>query len=429
MRCQKNTLNLCMKINELQNRKVVIFGYGREGQATLLALRARGIEQMVVTDEKVLEVPEFMLIDEVVIDDQTVVVKAPGIPLMNLWITKWRAAGAVITSSTNIFLAERKGRGKLIGVTGTKGKSTTSALLAHVIKEAGLPVKLVGNIGVPSISEVEAADETRFVIEMSSYQLADLEIAPDIGVILNLYEEHMDWHGSVDEYQKAKLRLGEVMTTNDILVYNANFPRLAELGDTTEAWPCPIDYADREALHSLQLLGEHNRENACAVLAVAQVLRIHEDVVKEAFASFKPLPHRLQEVGQIGEVLFVNDSISTTPESAMAAINVYADKPLTIILGGQDRGYNFTELAKRLSTLTNVLALVMPGGERVFAALEGAGVAAERVATLEEAVEKTLAHLTSGGVCLLSPASPSYGQFKNFEERGRMFMEAVKKIA
>ncbi len=418
-----------MKINDLKNKKVVIFGYGREGQATLVALRNRGIGQIVVTDEKTLDVPEFVAVDEVTVDAETVVIKAPGIPLTNSMIVKWREAGAVITSSTNIFIAERKGRGKLIGVTGTKGKSTTSALLAHVLVTAGLPVRLVGNIGVPSISEVEATDDTIFVLEMSSYQLADLEVAPNIGIILNLYEEHMDWHGSVDEYQKAKLRLGEVMTMNDTLVYNAKFPRLAELGDKTEAWPCPIDFIEREVLHSLKLLGEHNRENACAVLEVAKILRIDENVVKEAFASFEPLPHRLQEVGKIGEVLFVNDSISTTPESAMAAIEVYADNPLTIILGGQDRGYNFTELAKRLSKVDNVLALVMPGGERVFTALEEAGVAAERVATLDEAVAKSLAHLSNGGVCLLSPASPSYGQFKNFEERGRMFAEVVKKIA
>ncbi len=415
-----------MKINELKDKKIVIFGYGREGRATLLALRARGIENIVVTDEKALEVPEFVRIDEVMADAQTVVIKAPGIPPSNSWIVKWREAGATITSSTNIFLAERKGRGKIIGVTGTKGKSTTSALLAHVLATAGLSVKLVGNIGVSSISEVEAAEETIFVLEMSSYQLADLEIAPDIGVILNLYEEHMDWHGSVDEYQKAKLRLGEMMTVNDTLVYNPKFPRLVELGEKTEAWPCPIDFADREVLHSLKLLGEHNRENACAVLEVAKLMQIDEEIVKTAFASFEPLPHRLQFIAEVRGVQFVNDSISTTPESAMAAIDVYADKPLAIILGGQDRGYNFTELAKRLSKIDNVLALVMPGGERIFAALADEGVAAERVATLDEAVEKSLAHLVNGGVCLLSPASPSYGQFKNFEERGRLFAEAVE---
>ena len=415
-----------MKINELKGKKVVIFGYGREGQATLAVLRARGVADIVMTDEKTLDVPEFVKVDEVIVDAETVVIKAPGIPLSNRFIIKWKSEGAVITSSTNIFLAERKGRGKIIGVTGTKGKSTTSALLAHVIKEAGLPVKLVGNIGVPSIGEVEAVEETIFVIEMSSYQLADLEIAPDIGVILNLYEEHMDWHGSVTEYQKAKVRLGEVMTMDDTLVYNPKFPQLAELGEKTEAWPVPIDFTDREILHSLKLLGEHNRENACAVLEVAKILRLDEGIVGAALASFEPLPHRLQEVGKIGEVLFVNDSISTTPESAMAAIDVYADKPLAIILGGQDRGYNFTELAKKLSEVDDVLALVMPGGERVFVALELAGVAAERVMTLDEAVAKSLAHLSNGGVCLLSPASPSYGQFKNFEERGRMFMEAVE---
>ncbi len=416
-----------MGINDSKDKRVVIFGYGREGQATLAALRARGVIDVVVTDEKNIDVPEFVKVDDVVIDGQTVVIKAPGIPLSNLWIAKWQKAGAVITSSTNIFMAERKGRGKIVGVTGTKGKSTTASLLAHVIGEAGKPVKLVGNIGVPSISEIGADDETIFVVEMSSYQLADLEIAPDIGVILNLYEEHMDWHGSVGEYQQAKMRIGEVMTIGDVLVYNAKFLQLVELAGRVQAQARPIVEGEDEMLNSLKLLGEHNKENARAVLTVARILNIDDEVTEKAFASFQPLPHRLQFIAEVRGVQFVNDSISTTPESAMAAIDVYAGKPLVIILGGQDRGYNFEQLAKRLSAIDEVLALVMPGGDNVFAALADEGVAAERVSTLDEAVEKSLVHLVKGGVCLLSPASPSYGQFKNFEERGRMFAEAVRR--
>jgi UDP-N-acetylmuramoylalanine--D-glutamate ligase len=416
-----------MKISELKSKKIIIFGYGREGQATLVALRSRGVVDIVVTDEQIIEVTEFVVPEKIVVDEQTVVIKAPGIPLSNKFVEKWRGEGAVITSSTNIFLAERKGRGKLIGITGTKGKSTTAALLAHVLGIADMPVKLVGNIGVSAISEIDAKDETVFVLEMSSYQLADLDVAPDIGVILNLYEEHMDWHGGVDQYQQAKLRLGEVMTAADVLVYNKRFARLAVLAQGVKAVVVPFELYDDEVVRSLTLLGEHNKENACAVLTVARMMKVDDGVTAKAFASFVPLPHRLQEVGKIGEVLFVNDSISTTPESALAAIEVYADKPLTIILGGQDRGYNFTGLAKRLGEIENALALVMPGGERVFTALAEAGVAAEKVATLSEAVEKSLVHLVDGGVCLLSPASPSYGQFKNFEERGQMFTEAVEK--
>lgn len=415
-----------MRLSDLKGKQLVIFGYGREGAATLAALRSRGLEA-VVTDDAVLDLPEFRLFDSILLNENTVVIKSPGIPPHHPFVRECILASAKVTSATNLFFAERKGRGLLIGVTGTKGKSTTSSLLAHVLSVAGRPVKLVGNIGSPSLAELDAPDDTVFVVELSSYQLNDLTTAPDIGVILNVFEEHMDWHGSVADYQAAKLRLGEIMTEADGLVYNERFSQLVALAERTKAKTMAF-VGDDAVLDTLTLRGEHNRENARAVLTVCDLLSVPREKVGEAFASFVALPHRLQEVGTAHGILFVNDSISTTPQSAMAAIDVYADRLGVIILGGQDRGYEFTELARRLQKVPNVLALVMPGGDRVFAALEGCGVAAEHVNDLDEAVAKAIEHLPSGGVCLMSPASPSYGQFKNFEERGEKFAEAVRKL-
>lgn len=418
-----------MQLSSLKDKRVIIFGFGKEGQATLTALKARGIEA-VVTDEAELTaaIPEYAPLSALTADANTVVIKSPGIAPHRPGVQKFLADGATITSATNIFFAERKGHGTLIGVTGTKGKSTTSSLLAHVLKIAGKPVKLVGNIGSPSIAELDAPDGTVFVIELSSYQLADLTTAPDIGVVLNVYEEHMDWHGNVADYQSAKLRLGEIMTEHDTLVYNDAFPMLVDLAKRTKATAMPFVQEDA-VLETLTVKGAHNRDNARAVLAVCDLLDISRDEVREAFPTFVPLPHRLQELGEARGILFVNDSISTTPQSAIAAIDVYADRLGAIILGGQDRGYAFSDLARRLKQIPNVLALVMPGGDRVFTALEDVGVAAERVDDLDDAVRKSFEHMPGGGVCLLSPASPSYGQFKNFEDRGEKFVEAVKKLS
>jgi UDP-N-acetylmuramoylalanine--D-glutamate ligase len=297
-------------------------------------------------------------------------------------------------------------------------------LLAHVLKQAGKKVVLAGNIGEPSISHLNEPDDTIFVLEMSSYQLADLEIAPDIAVMLNLFEEHMDWHGDVANYHAAKMRIAELQKAGDVLVYNEKFPQLVELAQRVKPRACPFGLTDDPLLKSLRLLGEHNRENACAVLAIAKLLQVPDLVVASAFASYKTLPHRL-EVLEADGLTFVNDSISTTPQSALAAIDVFADRLGAIILGGQDRGYHFDELAQRVVTL-KATVYIMPGGERIGEAIREAGGSSIGVKTLSEAVAHAKANLKPGQVCLLSPASPSYGQFKNFEERGQMFTDAVK---
>lgn len=412
-----------MRLDDLRGKNVVILGYGKEGSATTDVLKARKIPA-VITDEKPMEgVVNFSSINDVITtaDADTVVIKSPGIPWHRPVVEELRTKGVVFTSSTNLFMAERKGRGKIIGVTGTKGKSTTASLLAHVLKAT-----LVGNIGKPSIAEVDAPDATVFVAEMSSYQLADLEIAPDIAVIINLYEEHMDWHGDVAAYHAAKMRIAELQKEGDVFVYNEKFSQLVELAGRVKSKVIPFGLHDDPVLSSLTLLGEHNKENACAVLTVARHLGVGDDQIAEAFTSFRPLPHRLEVVGEIDGVTFVNDSISTTPQSSMAAIDVFGDRLGAIILGGQDRGYTFGELARRVVDL-KMVAYIMPGGDHIAEAIREAGGASMPVKTLDEAVAHAKANLKPGRVCLLSPASPSYGQFKNFEERGDMFKAAALK--
>jgi UDP-N-acetylmuramoylalanine--D-glutamate ligase len=422
-----------MKISDLADKKIIICGFGREGQATLEVLeRKLPGATIFVTDENTAEGEMmrpslFVSVDQTLqlCDQNTVVIKSPGIPPHRPAVARFLDRGAVITSATNLFFAERKGRGTIIGITGTKGKSTTAALLAHTLKSGGLPVLLVGNIGVPMLSTVEAPDETIFVVELSSYMLADLEVGPDIAVILNLYEEHMDWHETVAAYHEAKWNIAAKQQPGDLLIYNGASSILTALASRAPARQVPFQKITDPRLHLLKLKGEHNRENACAVLLVAELFGVGDEKISEAFSTFEPLPHRLEEVATVNGVLYVNDSISTTPQSALSAISVYAERLGAIILGGKDRGYDFSELAATLKDLPGVTTLILPGGERIAQALQENAALFQRVESLDQAVGYCHQNLKPDQVCLLSPASPSYGYFKNFEERGEKFRSLV----
>ncbi len=425
-----------MKISDLADKQIIIFGFGREGQATLEVLeRKLPGANIIVTDENEIadetvrpdQNVRFVSIDQAIelCDANTVVIKSPGIPPHRPAVAAFKSRCDLITSATNLFFAERKNNGTIIGVTGTKGKSTTASLLAHTLKTGGLPAMLVGNIGVPMLSAVDAPDDTIFVIELSSYMLADLEVGPDIAIFLNLYEEHMDWHGTVGDYHEAKWNIAAKQGPGDLLIYNESSPKLVSLASTAPARQVPFQRIDDPLLQNLKLKGEHNQENACAVLLVAELLGVTDEKIAEAFSTFVPLPHRLEEIATVNGVLYVNDSISTTPQSALAAIDVYADRLGAIILGGKDRGYDFSELATTLKDLPNVTPLILPGGDRIIEALKSLNVPHQTVESLDQTVTWCQQNLKSNQVCLLSPASPSYGYFKNFEERGDKFRARI----
>lgn len=383
--------------------------------------------RVIVTDEKKIDVPEYHELADAIaaVTPDTVVIKSPGIPWHRSYVEEMQTAGAHFTSSTNLFMLERRGRGTIIGITGTKGKSTTSSLLAHVLKEAGKRVVLAGNIGEPAIAHINEPADTTFVLEMSSYQLSDLVAAPNIAVVLNLYEEHMDYHGDVASYHAAKMRIADLQTADDVLVYNETFPQLVELSNRVKSKAIPFVARTDRSLNTIKLSGEHNRENAAGILAVTDHLGIDRKIVERAFSTFVPLPHRLQDVGVHHGIRWINDSISTTPQSALAAIDVFEKELGAIILGGQDRGYHFVELAKRIVDL-GVTAYILPGGEAIADAIRDVGGKPKAMETLEAIVRDVIDHTRPGSVCLLSPASPSYGQFKNFEDRGAQFIAAVR---
>ncbi|MDP2632010.1 MAG: Mur ligase family protein, partial [Candidatus Uhrbacteria bacterium] len=218
-----------MKMFELEDKTIVIFGFGREGRATFEVLSTK-LEnaKFIVTDEKSQNIPEYMSPEEAVLNSgsETIVIKSPGISPSNKFVQGFLKNGAVISSATNISFAERKGRGTMIGITGSKGKSTTASLLAHVLRVCGKQVELVGNIGEPAILHIDDAEDTIFVIELSSYQLSDLLVGPDVAVALNIFDEHMDYHGGSEGYVNAKLNITKSQTKEDIFFYHPNYEEL-----------------------------------------------------------------------------------------------------------------------------------------------------------------------------------------------------------
>lgn len=434
-----------MKIAELSGKTVCVLGYGREGKAMVEALEkfAPNCEITIADKDTTIE-PEngkhWLQVGEgwlKNLEKFDVIIKSPGIPPSS--IPQLSTLNSQLTSSTQIFLDTIADRGATtIGVTGSKGKSTTSSLLYAILKAGKKDVILTGNIGEPSIAHLEDVKKgTIVVMEMSSYQLMDLTVSPHIAIITSFFPEHLDYHGSLEAYLEAKKHITKFQQQDDMVFFNAASPDTAEIakeGDGTKIpfapEDCPVDISET------QLIGEHNSGNIAAAYMVASMLEVPSKTALEVIRNFKGLPHRLQSLGIHHEREWIDDAISTTPQSAIAALDALDDRVAVMILGGQDRGYDFTPLAERLKDSSIQLILLFPGsGPKIREALMKAKVDAEMidVDSMEKAVQaatsyKLQASSSSSPIVLLSTASPSYGMFKNFEEKGAEFERCIKEI-
>jgi UDP-N-acetylmuramoylalanine--D-glutamate ligase len=365
-----------------------------------------------------------------------VVVRSPGVSLHRPELRTLGRAGVPVTTATALWLAEREGRG-VIGVTGTKGKSTTAALLFHLARAAGEAVHLAGNIGVPALDLLDRPPTDMAVVELSSYQIADLEIGPEVALITNLFREHADWHGSDEAYRADKLRIIGLPGVR-VSVLNARQAQLsawlrggehvASYGEPG-GWdlaPLGIAFNGDLALPSaeLPLRGEHNALNLCGALAALEAFGVAPPPLREALRDFRGLPHRLETVAERDGILWVDDSISTTPESAIAALESFPDRDIVLIAGGQDRGQDHEELARAVAARSVTVIGVPSTGARLIAAARRAGVSEEHAieaADMPAAVALARARARAGAVVLLSPAAPSYDNYRDFEERGERF--------
>lgn len=407
-----------MKIQELANKKILVAGVGIEGQATLRFLRHYFPHAVIGTaDQK--DGPDYL--DKQNIYD--IVIKSPGIQKKLIHVP--------YTTATNIFFATVKGM--TIGVTGTKGKSTTASLIYDILKKAGKRVQLGGNIGKPLLDEllVDNAPDAIYVCELSSYQLDDIRYSPHISVFINIFPEHMNYHGTVENYFTAKKRIVEYATDNDYFVFNPQYPQLVQLAKETKAQsvPCievlPFPEAD------IPLIGQHNKDNVRAAVTVGTILHIQPEIMKDAVKSFQSLPHRLQNIGTYSNVTFYDDAISTIPESTIQAIKSLK-KIGTILVGGQDRGYDFRQLVQTIIQYNIPNVIYFPeSGNKIAVLLKDKNTSISLFPSdnMEDAVKLCYKHTSPGTVCLLSCASPSYSLWKNFEEKGDLFQQFVKKFS
>jgi UDP-N-acetylmuramoylalanine--D-glutamate ligase len=430
----------------LKDKKILILGFGKEGKSsfnfisTLLApsfitvydadeTRKRDIENYVqgkanvITGEKSLNT----------INDYDLIFKSPGISMKQL-------DGIVdiskLTSQTDLML--HIFRNQVVGVTGTKGKSTTSTLIYNLLKRMYTNVLLVGNIGKPPLDYFhKIKKDTIIIFEMSAHQLELSNESPNIAILLNLYEEHLDHYQSITAYYEAKWNIAKYQREGDVLIYNADDPEINTRTNTLNSSAIKIPISkDRieeykflfHSVNNLSLQGKHNQMNLLFVIAIAGIFGIHDELIINTVNSFLGLPHRLQYVGEYKGITFYDDSISTIPEASMIAVSTLK-KVETLILGGKDRGISYDVLSDFLNQ-SSVKNIILVGETRwrlqelFLDTLTGKNIFI--VEDYDELPQLIYENTHKGNICLLSPAASSYDMFKNFEERGEYFQEIIK---
>jgi UDP-N-acetylmuramoyl-L-alanine---L-glutamate ligase len=343
-----------------------------------------------------------------------------------------QAQGTRFTSGTALWFAENP-QARVVAITGTKGKSTTTALLAHLARSLGIRTALAGNIGL-SMLELLDTEAELWAIELSSFQTGEAG-ALELGVITSLYEEHLDWHGSRERYVADKLKLADAARR---LLVNAGQPALLEktsqhphrlLFGEAEGWHVADGFIRRGSdevfpLERVAIPGAHNALNACAALAALDAMDFDAVGAAQALASFRPLPHRLQSLGERDNLHWINDSISTTPQATLAALESLHGREVTVIVGGHDRGLDWSEFVDAVKS-RSALRIITQGanGPRIAAALRTARseVPLGDVDTLADAVEMARIVTPVDGTVLLSPGAPSFDQYHDYAERGRRF--------
>lgn len=451
-----------MRISQLEGKRVALWGWGREGRAAFAVLRQRlpalaltlfcpEAEAAAARAEAgdALQVRSDVSGDSLAAFD--VVIKSPGISPYGDAAVAAAAQGTQFIGGTSLWFAEHAdAEGTVrdtVCVTGTKGKSTTTSLLAHLLRASGARTGLVGNIGLPLLEVLEPQPAPAYwAVELSSYQTGEVARSgahPQVAVVLNLFPEHLDWHGSEARYIQDKLALVTGAAPR-IAVLNAADPHLAALSlpDSEVVWfNQPQGWHMRgEWVYSggqqvfdtanTPLPGRHNRGNLCAVLAAIEALGLDAVALAPAVQDFRPLPNRLQTIGSRDGLRFVNDSISTTPHASLAALECFAGQRIALLVGGHDRGLDWHDFVDHMAHDVPPVEIVTMGanGPRIHALLQPLADAGRfglhAAGDLDEAVRLARAALGGqGGVVLMSPGAPSYGVYRDYVARGRHFAE------
>ena len=475
-----------MKLAELRDKSILILGLGREGRSSWEYLRAAfpektlGLADQLPLEKLSREIAEWIAQDPRLrlhlgadylasLSEYEVVVKSPGIPVALPAYREAVRTGMQITSHTALFFANFPGT--VVGITGTKGKSTTAALLHSMLDRSFPGTLLAGNIGIPALDLVSQATRKHIcVYELSSHQLGGLRQSPHIAVLLNIVPEHLDYYESFEQYVAAKQNITRYQTADDLLVYDADYSLPSEIASRSQAQTvaCSLEKPSSKgcflsgewivyrsatgeekvaATGDVPLLGKFNLRNVVAAVAASRLAGVPAGEIAQAIREFRPLEHRLERVGAYNGVTYYNDAIATVPEATIAALDALDEDALdaldemaalggdveTVLLGGTDRHLDFSQLAKRLiESAVKTLILFPPTGERIWRALCEQGPAQSFrpqhffVESMEQAVTLAKRHTAHGKICLHSPASPSVGLFRDFRERGELFKRLVR---
>ena len=453
-------------MTNFKNKNVAILGLGLEGKDALSYLINKGAK-VSVFDQK--EVGELNLgktskseinffcgknYDLSRLRAYDVIVRSPGVYRYLDDIVRAEKKGVEITSPIKIFLENCIG--KIIGVTGTKGKGTTATLIYRILQKSGFDVHLVGNIGTPYLILLPKLKEKSWVImELSSFQLIDIDKSPHIAVVLNITEDHLDWHKDRRQYIEAKKNIVRYQNKGDFAVINNDYVTSRAFSKNTKSKVyyfstkrkvngCYVHNVDVNLevnkkeikigdINKLLLKGRHNWENVCAAVCASYLVGADVFSIKNTIFSFKGLEHRLELVGRVKGVTFYNDSFATSPQPTIAAIEAF-DERTTLILGGYDKGLDYRGLAKIIAKRKNIKAVILIGdlSEKIKNELNIVSFPGEIIelgkSSMREIVKKTYQITPKGGIVLFSPAAASFDMFENYKARGKQFKDAVKRL-
>lgn len=437
-------------------KNTLILGFGREGVSTLNYLLSKKADQpttITIYDKR--EVSSLSNQAQTLLQNNLQVkrkfgeplstlnfkyydriIKSPGIPNKDLS----NDLRNKITSQTQIFMDQCPT--KIIGVTGTKGKSTTASLIHAICRAAGKPSILLGNIGIPPLDSLEQiTSDSVVILELSSHQLSTLHTSPHIAVLLGIFPEHLDYYASMDEYVAAKANITKFQTSADFLIFNSENALSTKVAHDSAAQQIPITpnliAHARSLLQGAQLQGEMNAINTAAASEVCRIIGIDIKDIKMGIKKFHSLDHRLEKVGEYRGITFYNDSLSTIPQATIAGLSALGNRVSTVILGGYDRNLSYHILAKDLLSRPNVKNLIFfpTTGQKIWDEIKGLQFDAEKkfniafVTTMKDAVSFAYKRTMAGEICLLSPGATSFETFIDYRDRGNQFKEQVKKLS
>ena len=448
----------------INSKRILIFGFGKEGQSAANYLGKKN--DLVIFDEKSQNLIPQEHFTKLKTKGQPFfgtslpanfrfdyIIRSPGVRPDHHLIRKFQAHGAILTSATKIFFDDAQG--EIIGVTGTKGKGTTATLIYEMLKTKYRGVFLAGNIGTPALDILPKLDKTSIaILELSSFQLIDLKRSPHIAVVLMITQEHLDWHKDQKEYQSAKESIVSFQNSDDYAVINNDFEGSRALAQKSRAQIFFVSTSrktngvylkgskvvsqingQKVICHTSDILlpGRHNLQNVIASIAVAKIKGVINQNITGVLSTFRGLVHRLQLVTDISGVKFYNDSFSTIPQTAIAAIEAFAS-PKILILGGSSKKSDFASLAEKIHKDQSIKALILIGQEakRIKKAIVTAGGTHAKIIegakNMPEIITIACREAAPGDVVLLSPACASFDMFQNYQDRGEQFISQVRKL-